>query len=174
MKILKPEEVERRAKERYNSYPLGWRFLYTVDKKGYHSIGLVNQKIGEQYWVKFSSHFSPQGVGAIATLDENFPVLNDPFYDKDFGIRFLDLTDKEKEKLFNEGKIISSVSRKIRKTLKKNKPKPDDIRRIRITGPYPNFTINDLGDISPAQRQLEIKMQEEIERLTKRQTYYIS
>lgn len=174
MKTLKPEDVERKVKERYNDYPLGWKVLYTIDKRGYSSIGLINRKIGEQYWVKFSSHFSPQGIGAIATLNEDFPVLNDPFYDKDFGIRFLDLTDKEREKIFKEGKIISSVSTKIIKTLEKKKPEPDDFRKVRLVGPYPGFAINDLGDISPAQKQLEIKMQEEIERLTRRQTCYIS
>jgi len=174
MKILRPEEVERKVKERYSDHPLGWKVLYTVDKKGYPSVGLINRNIGEQYWIKFSSRFSPQGVGAIATLNEEFPVLNDPFYDKDFGIRFLDLTDKEKEKVFKEGRITSSVSIKIRRAFEKKKPESDDIRKVRIVGPYPGFAINDLGDVSPAQRELEVKMQDEIERLTKKQTCYIS
>jgi hypothetical protein len=174
MKIVNPEEVERKAKEKYNEQPLGWKILYTVDKRGYPSVGLVNRHIGEQYWIKLSSPFSPRGVGTIATLNEEFPVLNDPSYDKDFGIRFLELTDKEKEKAFKGGKIISSVSEKIRRAFEKDKPEPEDTRKIRIVGPYPDFAVNDLGDISPAQRELEAKMQDEIERLTKRQTCYIS
>jgi len=122
MEILKPEEVEKKLKERYNDNPLGWKFLYSVDRKGYTSVGLINRSLGEQYWVKFSSPFSPQGVGAISTLNENFPVLNNPFYDKDFGIRFLDLTDKEKEKILKEDRIISSVLRKIERAFTRDKP----------------------------------------------------
>ena len=174
MRILKPEEVKRKAKEKYNDNPLGWKVLYTIDKKGYPSIGLVNRRMGEQYWIKYSSVFSQQGVGAIATLNEDFPVLNDPFFDKDFGIRFLDLTGKEIKKIFEEGKLTSSVSKKIGRTYKRRKPESDDPRKVRMIGLYPGFVLNDLGNVSTAQRQLEIKMQKEIDRLTERQTTYIS
>jgi len=172
MKILKQEELEAKLNERYNDHPEGWKCFHTHDKKGYYAIGWVNRKIGEQYWFKFSSQYSPNGIGCISTFNEDFQFLKDTAFDRDYGIRIVDITRDEEKRMFETGKMISSVIEKFEKAMNKP-PEPNNEEKPRLCGPR-NIIITCLEDISSSQRELEIKMQEEIERLTKNQTHYIS
>lgn len=172
MKVLTPEQLEEKLLERYNDHPLGWKCFWTCDKKGNYGIGWVNRKIGEQYWVKLSSPYGQHGLGFICTFNEEFPFLNEPGFDKDYGIRSFHITSEEREKMFKNGRMISSVLRKMGEARRKP-PESDDITKPRIMGPYPNRIITCLEDISPSQEELEIKMQRTMERFNKSQLVYI-
>jgi len=167
MKILKQEELEAKLSERYNDHPIGWKCFHARDKKGYYAVGWVNRRIGEQYWLKFASRYSPTCVGFISTFNEDFPFLKDPAFDKDYGIRIVDVTRNEERKMVEKGSMISSVFKKIIIAMNKKPPEPDDEEKHRVRGPVPHPPVTCFEDISPAQRELEIKMQEEIERLNR-------
>jgi len=164
MKILKQDELERKLVERYNDHPIGWKCFHARDKKGYYAVGWVNRRVGEQYWLKTASQYSPTCVGFISTFNEDFPFLKSPEFDKDYGIRIVDATRDEERKMAAKGIMISSVFKKIINAMDK-KPEPDDEEKHRIRGPIPRLLVTCLEDISPAQGELEIKMREEIERL---------
>jgi len=170
MKVLKPEQLEKKVFERMNEYPPGWRVFYTVNKKEQLSTGIINRELNEQYWLKFLSPYSLRVIGFESSFDEGFGFLDDPYFDKDFGFRPIKISKREMEKYRKTGKIISSLSRKIEEATRKS-PEPYDDSSI--VGPYPVFPIENLGDISPAQSELEAKMDEEIERLDKRNLKYI-
>ena len=170
MKVLKSEQLEKKVFERMNEYPPGWRVFYTVNKKEQFSIGIINRELNEQYWLKFPSPYSLRVIGFESTLDEGFEFLEDSYFDKDFGFRPIKISEREMEKMRKRGKIISSVRRKIEEATRRA-PEPYDDSSI--VGPYPTFPIENLGDISPAQRELETKMDEKIEKLDKRNLNYI-
>ena len=167
MKILKQEELEAKLSERYNDHPEGWKCFHARDKKGYYSVGWVNRRIGEQYWLKFASRYSPTCVGFISTFNEDFPFLKDPAFDKDYGIRIVDVTRDEEKKMAEKGSMIFSVFKKIITAIDKKSPEPDDERKCRVHGPAPRLLVTCLEDVSSSQRELEIKMREEIERLNR-------
>jgi hypothetical protein len=174
MKILKREELEEKLSERYNDHPIGWKCFQARDKKGYYAVGWVNRRVGEQYWLKFASLYSPTCVGFISTFNEDFPFLKDPAFDRDYGIRTVDITRDEERKMAERGRMISSVLEKIITSINKT-PEPDDEKKFRIGGPILHLPVTCLEDISPAQRALEEKMEEEIGRLDKpRISGYIS
>jgi hypothetical protein len=165
MKILKEKELEAKLNERYNDHPEGWKCFRARDKKGHYAVGWVNRRIGEQYWLKFASQYSPTCVGFISTFNEDFPFLKDSAFDKDYGIRIVDVTCDEEKKMAEKGSMISSVLKKIIIVMDKKPPEPDDEEKHRTCGAIPNLLVTCLEDISPSQKELEIKMQEEIERL---------
>lgn len=165
MKILKQGEFERKLVERYNDHPIGWKCFHARDKKGYYAVGWANRRIGEQYWLKFASQYSPTCVGFISTFNEDFPFLKNPAFDKDYGIRIVDVTRDEERKMAEKGSMMSSVLKKIINAMDKKPPEPDDEEKHRACGAIPRLLVTCLEDISPAQRGLEIKMREEIERL---------
>ena len=173
MKVLKKEELEEKLSERYNDHPEGWKCFHTLDKKGYYAVGWVNRKIGEQYWFKFASQYSPSGVGFVSTFNEDFPFLKDPAFNRDYGIRIVNLTQDEEKKMFEKGRMISSVLEKLAIAMNKL-PEPDNEKKHRVRGPCLNIVITCLEDISPSQKELEIKMREEIERLNKQNLSYVS
>jgi hypothetical protein len=170
MKILKTEELEEGLSERMNEHPLGWRHFYTVNKKGHYGLGFVNKILNIQYWLKFPSIYSSRAIGFESTLDEELPFLNDPYFNRDFGFRSIKISEKEMGRVRKSGRIIGSVWRKIQKAMRSP---PEPYSGYGIIGPYPNRVLKDLDDISPAQMELEIKMQEEIEKFEKRNTNYI-
>lgn len=175
MKILKQEELEAKLSERYNDHPEGWKCFNARDKKGFYSVGWVNRRIGEQYWLKFASQYSPTCIGFISTFNEDLPFLKDPVFDKDYGIRIVDVTRDEERKMAEKGSMISSVFKKIIIAMEKKPPEPDDEEKHRVRGPRSNILVTCLEDISPAQKELERKMQEEIERLDRQRiSGYIS
>jgi hypothetical protein len=174
MKVLKRDELEKKLSERYNDHPEGWKCFHTRDKKGYYTVGWVNRKVGEQYWLKYVSRYSPTCIGFISTFNEDFPFLKDPAFDKDYGIRIVDVTRDEEKKMAEKGSMISSVLKKIIIAMNKP-PEPDDEEKHVARGPISNLVTTCLEGISPAQRELEIKMQEEIERLDRqRASGYVS
>lgn len=164
MKALKKDEFDRKLSERYDDHPSGWRCFYTVDKEGRLSFGFVNRNIGEQYWLKFCSAYGSQCLGFVGTLEEDFPFLNNPFYNNEFGVRFFNLSSEEKEALFKKGIMLSSIFEKAREETKKPPQNTDAKKDIQVTCPLPRIEEISLKDISPAQRELETRMREEIDR----------
>jgi hypothetical protein len=177
MKTLTPEELERKMLERYNDHPLGWRLVYTTDKKGRHSIGLVNSRIGEQYWLCYPSMFSSKAVGFVGTLNEDFPFKNYSQYDSNFGVRYVDVTSEEAKRMIRSGGIIRSVMRRVEaaaKGLPEKFDKKKQRTKVTVNGGVSNeFFDMSLSDIMPSQAELEARMEKELERLEKRSIAYI-
>jgi len=174
MKTLKKDEFDRKLSERYDDHPSGWRCFYTVDKEGRFSFGFVNRNIGEQYWLKFCSVYGSQCLGFVGTLEEDFPFLNDPYYNRDFGVRFFNLSSEEREALFKKGIMLSSIFEKAEKEIE-NPPQSNDVGKdVQVTCPLPRIEEISLKDISPAQKELETRMRKEVDKLNLRCTSYIS
>ena len=172
MKWLEREKLEEKVFDRMNDHPSGWRLVYTVNTKEQYSIGIINKSLNEQYWLKFPSPHSLRAIGFESTLNEGFEALGGPYFDINHGFRPIKISNSELEKMKKTGRLITSVMEKMQRA-KGREPEPYDERKFGIRGPYPNFIIYDIGSISPAQRELEEKMQEEIDRLERRNTSYI-
>jgi len=177
MNILKAEELNKKLMERYDEHPLGWRYFYGRDAKGNYNIIMANVILGEQYWLKFSSPYGCNhiSVGVKADLNEEFPFLKDPSFDKDFGLRPLNITNKEMSDVLRGKKSMLSVISKRGNEAKNDQPvSRDEVNRpFVIVGPYPASETN-LESISPSQIELNRKMEEEMARLGNKYLRYIS
>ena len=99
MNRLEAERLEEKVFDRMNDYPSGWRLLYTIDKKEQFSIGIINTKLNEQYWLKFPSPYSLRAIGFESSLDGGFEDLKGPYFDIDFGFRSIKVSKREMEKM---------------------------------------------------------------------------
>jgi len=166
------DELEKELFYRLNDCPLGWKYFYVfIDNKDQVGAGVVNKIVGEQYWFLQTSPHSGRIVGYKSTYDDDLQFLNKFFKGVNFGFRPIRLSEREKKKMAKSGRIVSSVLRKIEAA--KRMP-PSQAGEYNIIGPYPPFQLDDLGDVSPATRELWIKMQEDLKRFDESYMTYVA
>ncbi|MFH1473411.1 MAG: hypothetical protein ABIE55_00820 [Candidatus Aenigmatarchaeota archaeon] len=179
MEIMAGKKFNEKLIKRYDNHPLGWGYFYGKDKNGCYNIIMANKILEEQFWLKFTS---PHGydhicVGVRAGFnDKELSLLNDSFFDEEFGIRPLNLTEKEIKDLLNKrGYAISRLKEEEERAKKAHPVSYDEAdTEMMMVGPFTGFDIIDLEDISPSQMELNIKLEDELKRLGKKYLNYIS
>lgn len=180
MDVLSADETEKLFLKDYNSHPEGWKWLRARDTNGLPFLGAVNYELGVQYWLKAESPYCSSMTGFKDALKDDFAIQKSPKYDENFGIRFVEMDQSEREALKKNGRMIGSLLKKLSKSMKNDRPSEVDKEKITsgnyvlAVSPYVTFLHpTSLADISPSQRKLEDEMNAELKKIRQSKTNYI-
>jgi hypothetical protein len=176
MEILDRKKLNEKMWKAYDNQPLGWKYFFGKDNNGNYNIIITNKILGEQYWMKFTSPYGKDQifVGVRAAIeDEEISKLKSSFFDTDFGIRPVNLTEKEVIGFLKgeRGAVIKELEKAINKTPVPREEVENSI--VTLTGVYQHLVVKSLDDISPSQRKLNKKLETELKRLKELSFNYV-
>lgn len=179
MEILTRERLNQKMWKAYDNEPRGWKYFFGKDKKGNYNVIIANRILGEQYWMKFTSPYGKDHifVGIRAGIeDEDISRLKSSFFDVDFGVRPLNLTQKDLINLLKgkEGAIEKQINEEKRAMKKPPIPREEAEKcTASLTSMYQCVSPKKLEDISAGQNELNKKMEKELKRLERMSFNYV-
>jgi hypothetical protein len=180
MEILDEERLHEKMWKAYDDHPLGWKYFFGKDRNGNYNVVIANRILGEQYWMKFTSPYGKDQicVGVRAGIgDEEMSKMKRTFFDMDFGVRPVNLTENEATELLKGNrKVILKEVEEIEKSMNNSPVSRDEVETsvVTVEGLYQILDVKSLEDISPRQKELNEKLEDELRRLKRKHLNYIS
>jgi hypothetical protein len=163
MEILDEKRLHEKMWKAYDNQPIGWKYFFGKDKNG--------------------NYTSPYGkdhicVGIRAGIDdEELSNMTNTFFDMEFGVRPVNLSKEEVSELMKGNRtVLMKEVEEIEKSMQQFPVPRDEVETsvVTVTGLYQPLNIQNLEDISPSQKELSNKMEEELKRLERIHLNYIS
>ena len=167
--MISSDRARQEIWHEYNSDPIGWKIYVGKDKSGFYDVLVVHK---DTVWIIKEFSVNPYKTVGFALKEKLDPFTKLPESQYPFGLRPV-----SSEKIFKiltqlrDGKAATEIVREILRT----EPKPlDEVEdKPTIAGPILLSKRTPFEYLSEKQREINVKLKKELERLIQKKYSYI-